>query len=165
MKRLSIALIAASLLLTGCSLPQNKAMYGDIQRLKKEIRDFQPSSKILIPLKETVELAEVYQKIGEPNEAIKLYNYILKKGKSAAVINNLGRLYEQVGETEKAVAQYTRLIEEYYENEYLYDITWAYIRAGNRKQAQKYFNAWQQQFHKTDEQTQQAIQKLANAKE
>ena len=52
------------------------------------------------------------------------------------------------------------MIDEYYEDKYLYDITWAYIRGKERKPAEKYFNLWQLKFQKTDEQTQQAIKKL-----
>lgn len=114
-----------------------------------------------IPSLEIIRMAEAYAKLGQIGKAIGIYKDWLGQGyKTRALINNLGRLYEQVGETDLAVAQYQRLIDEYYEDSYLYDITWAYIRAERRKEAEKYFNLWQLKFQKTDLQTQEAVKKL-----
>ena len=76
------------------------------------------------------------------------------------MLNNLGRLYEDVEEYGLAIVQYQRIIDEYLDGNYYYDITWAYIRAKKRIEAEKAFNQWQQAMKKTDEQTQQAIKKL-----
>ncbi len=78
-------------------------------------------------------------------------------------MNNLGRLYEKTEQYDKAVAIYERIISEYFDYDYLRDITWAYIRAGDRKQAENYFNAWQLQEQTTDTGIQKAIQKLREA--
>ncbi len=117
-----------------------------------------------IPFRPIIRLADAYETLGEYGKAIKTYKKWLDSGQQTrAMIHNLGRLYEKVGETELAVARYQTLINEYFENGYLYDITWAYIKAGERKNAEKFFNLWQLKFQKTDTQTQQAIKKLREA--
>jgi tetratricopeptide (TPR) repeat protein len=124
-----------------------------------------------IPHQEIIRVAQAYEKLGDIESAVKTYKNVLDKGyKTKAIINNLGRLYEQVGEYDLAVKQYLLLVDEYMDRNYLYDITWAYIRAAQsakgddiqtyRKEAEKSFNSWQLEFRKTDEQTQQAIKKL-----
>ena len=114
-----------------------------------------------IAWRQYISLSKAYEELGEMGKAIGVYTDVLDSGvKTKAIINNLGRLYEKVDEYDLAIEQYQRLINEYFDNNYLYDITWAHIHAKNRKEAEKYFNAWQLEFHKTDTQTQQAIKKL-----
>lgn len=110
---------------------------------------------------EIIDLARAYQDLGEMGKAIKVYEDVLATGeKTKAILNNLGRLYEKTEQYDKAIAVYQRINDEYFDHDYLYDITWAYIKAGDRKNAEKFFNAWQLQFNKTDEQVQQAIKKM-----
>jgi len=129
-----------------------------------EMKDFiakYDTSDGTIPFGQIITLSLAYEKMGDMDKAIDNYKIWLDKGtKTKSIINNLGRLYEKVGEVELAVTQYKRLIEEYQDDAYLYDITWAYINAKKRKEAEKYFNLWQLKFQKTDEQTQEAIIKL-----
>jgi tetratricopeptide (TPR) repeat protein len=141
-----------------------------IEELKSAIKNYVPQEGE-IAWREMIQLAEAYESLGYMSKAIKVYTDVLDTGKKTkAIINNLGRLYEKVGEYDLAVAQYQRIVDEYFDTSYLYDITWAYISAAQnsegdekvsyRKEAEKYFNAWQLEFRKTDEQTQQAIKKL-----
>ncbi|MDH5596675.1 MAG: tetratricopeptide repeat protein [Candidatus Peregrinibacteria bacterium] len=173
MKTLKSSIITiSSLLLFACNsyrvevdiTPEREA------ELKQEIIDFKEAlsayddSDGSIDLVSTVGLARAYEELGELGKAIKVYEDVLEDGRrSRAVIHNLGRLYEDVGEYNLAIEQYQRIIDEYYENSYLYDITWAYIRAGDRKMAEKFFNAWQLEFKTTDGQIQDAIKKLREA--
>jgi tetratricopeptide (TPR) repeat protein len=148
--------------------PEEQAkIQADIKDLKTQIDKYMKDIKKVenwenaIPHQEIIRLAQDYEKLGDLKSAINTYKDILDDGyKTQAIINNLGVLYEQVGEYDLAVEQYKRIVDEYLDSNYLYNITWAYIRAGNRKEAEKVFNAWQLEFRKTDEQTQQAIKKL-----
>lgn len=149
---------------------EKKAIVAEIETAKKEIVNFKgPQGEI--PWAQIINEAKAYEKLGDLKSAIDLYNSWLKGNvKTKGMISNLGRLYEQVGETELAVKQYQRIIDEYLDSDYLYDITWAYVHAAQaskgkdaidyRKKAEKYFNAWQLDKKKTDDQTQQAIKKL-----
>ena len=141
--------------------PEEKAAIStEINDLKQKIKDYDTSDGT-IAWPEIIQLAGDYEKLGDLSKAVDAYKEWLDKGfKTKAIIHNLGRLYEKTGEVELAVAQYKRLIEEYFDNDYLYDITWAYINGKQRKEAEKYFNLWQLKFQKTDEQTQEAIKKL-----
>lgn len=138
---------------------------ADIEVHKQEIKDYIPSSTDgLIAWKSIINLAKDYEELGELGKAIKVYEDVLEGGDvTKAILNNVGRLYEKTEQYDKAIATYQRIDEEYFDHGYLYDITWAYIRAGDRKNAEKYFNAWQLEFKKTDEQVQQAIKKLREA--
>ena len=139
---------------------EREAIMAEIEECKLGIKNFDgPEGEI--PNREIIRLALAYEKLGDLGAAIKLYKSWLDQGfRTKAIINNLGRLYEKVGEYELAIEQYQRLVDEYFDTHYLYDITWAYIHAKKRKEAEKYFNAWQLEFQKTDGQTQQAIKKL-----
>ena len=170
MKKLLIS-ITAIFLLTACGSrwdvdvdltpEETQAIKTEIQSLKTEIQNFVPPTSGEIAWRQYIDLSQAYEKIGQMDNAIKVYTDVLDSGvKTKAIIHNLGRLYEKVEEYDLAVEQYQCLIDEYFDNNYLYDITWAYIRAKNRKEAEKYFNAWQLEFKKTDSQTQQAIKKL-----
>ncbi len=172
MKKL-IAILLSIIFLTACSskykvdvdlTPEDiKAVETKISETKNDIENYK-GEEGSIPFREIIILAKEYEKLGDLGKAIDLYGYWLGQGyKTRSLINNLGRLYEKVNETELAVEQYQRLINEYNEDRYLYDITWAYIKAGERKLAEKYFNLWQLKFQKTDTQTQQAIKKLRDA--
>ncbi|MBU0705736.1 tetratricopeptide repeat protein [Patescibacteria group bacterium] len=135
----------------------------EIKSLKEAVDNYvqADSNAGTIAWKEIIELAGKYEDLGELGKAIKVYEDVLDSGeKTKAIINNLGRLYEKTEQYDKAVVMYQRINDEYFDHDYLYDITWAYIKAGDRKNAEKYFNAWQLEFQKTDEQTQQAIKKL-----
>ena len=142
--------------------PEDKqAVQDEIQKIKDEITNFVPPEKGVIAWQQYIALSQAYEKLGDMKSAIKTYKDVLDDGyKTQAIINNLGVLYEKVGEYDLAVEQYKRIVDEYLDRNYLYNITWAYIRAGNRKEAAKFFNAWQLEFRKTDEQTQQAIKDL-----
>lgn len=139
-----------------------QAVQVEIKELKVKIKNFEPVSggaKIAWP--EIIDLAAEYEKLGRLDKAIALYNKWFDKGyKTKAMINNVGHLYEKVEEYDLAVAAYQRLVDEYRDTTYYYDITWAYIRGKQRKEAEKAFNKWQQAVNRTDEQTQLAIKKL-----
>jgi tetratricopeptide (TPR) repeat protein len=149
---------------------ERAAAQTEITDMKTAIQNFKgPEGEI--PNLEIARLAKAYEKLGDRKSAIDLYNSWLKGNvRTKTIINNLGRLYEQVGETELAVKQYQRIIDEYFDTDYLYDITWAYIHAAQastgkveldfRKKAEKYFNIWQLEKKKTDDQTQTAIKGL-----
>jgi tetratricopeptide (TPR) repeat protein len=151
-----------------------QAVNAEIETEKSAIENFDPVES-QIPAMEIVQLAKAYEKLGDLEEAIDLYNsWLSKEGIRAKVLaNNLGRLYEQVGEWELAVKQYQRIIDEYIDEDYLLDITRTYIRAAQstkgevaieyRKKAEKYFNMWQLALKKTDVQTQQEIKSLRDA--
>jgi tetratricopeptide (TPR) repeat protein len=139
---------------------QREAVKMDMQKMKDAIAAYDTSDNT-IPYGQIITVSKDYEKLGDLDNAIKNYKIWLDKGlKTKSLINNLGRLYEKVGETELAVTQYKRLIDEYQDDSYLYDITWAYINGKKRKEAEKFFNLWQLKFQKTDEQTQQAIIQL-----
>ena len=136
----------------------------DITSLKREITAFVPSEDAVIPWQAMIDLSRSYEDLGDLGKAAKVYEDVLKDGhKTKAILNNLGRLYERMERYDEAISMYQRINDEYFDRDYLYDITWAYIRAGDRKNADKYFNAWQLEFTKTDEQVQQAIKKLREA--
>jgi len=168
MKKLALILICA-LFLTACGsyniqvdlTPEQRAeIEAKIEELKEEIENFQ-SENTDLAWRPIIKMAEAYEDLGELDKAIKTYKDVLDSGKKTrAIIHNLGRLYEKVGEYDLAIEQYQRIVDEYFDMDYLYDITWAHIRAKNRKEAEKYFNAWQLEFRKTDEQTQKAIKDL-----
>ncbi len=171
MKKSSLFIIAFSiLLLAGCDtykievdLPTEEIadIRNEINLLKEEIAVFIPTEDNPIPWAATIDLSRAYEELGELGRAIEIYEDVINDGHATkAILHNLGRLYEKTGQFDKAVASYEGIVNEYFDEDYLYDITWAYIRAGDRKNAEKYFNAWQLEFSKTDEQTQQAIKKL-----
>jgi len=165
-----LILVIAVSLLTACKSwsvqvdltpEETQATHAEIQQLKDEIKNFVPPAEGEIAWVQYIDLARAYEKLGDLKSAIKTYKDVLDDGyKTQSIIHNIGRLYEQVGEYDLAIEQYQRLVDEYMERNYLYDITWAYIRAKNRKEAEKYFNSWQLEFRRTDEQTQQAIKDL-----
>jgi tetratricopeptide (TPR) repeat protein len=136
---------------------QRAQINQEIQSIKADLKKAEGEAEVFLMM----DLARAYKKLGQLGKAIDIYEDYLARGKRVkAMMHNLGRLYEDVAEYDKAIEQYQRLIDDYYDRDYLYDITWVYIRAGERKQAEKYFNAWQLEFQKTDEKTQEAIKKL-----
>ncbi|MBN2087386.1 tetratricopeptide repeat protein [Candidatus Peregrinibacteria bacterium] len=170
MKKLVPLLITAIIFLSSCgfsykvdvdlSNDEISATKTRISELKDEIKNFE-GSEGQIAADQIVELARSYMELGELGKAIKVYEDVLAEGhKTLAILNNLGKLYDEVGEYDKAIAMYQRLVDEYFEAKYLRNITWSHIKAGNRKEAEKYFNAWQLEFQKTDEQIQKAIKEL-----
>ncbi len=113
------------------------------------------------PIPFWVELARAYEKLGKLGDALDTYEKAKKiYTRSQAVEHNIGRLYEKAGKYEDAVNQYLYIAEEFQEPKYYYDITWVYIKAKDRKNAEKYFNVWQLATQRTDNQTQQAIKDL-----
>jgi len=182
LKKISLV-IAFSLVLTACGSKWNvkvdltpeerAAAQTEIADMESAIKNFiGPQGEI--PALQIIRLAKAYEKLGNFSKAIDIYNSWVKDHRAKSLVNNLGRLYEQVGEAELAVRQYQRIIEEYFDTDYLYDITWAYIKGAKaatraetrlefRKKAEKYFNAWQLDKKKTDEQTQGAIKELRDA--
>jgi tetratricopeptide (TPR) repeat protein len=151
---------------------ERQAIMAQIETAKQDIKNFDPKLDVgAIPWAPIIDEAKAYEKLGDRKDAIDLYNSWLKGNvKTKAMINNLGRLYDEVGETELAVKQYERIINEYMDTDYLLDITWAYIHGATastgkksvdfRKNAEKYFNAWQLDKKRTDETVQQAIAQL-----
>jgi len=175
MKKITTLLIAifAVMLLTAC---QNKWQIDvDLtpdERAKIETEIEETKAIIKEQIKQDgsgntmayVVLARSHEKLGDLGKAIQVYKDVLDDGMfSSAVHNNLGRLYEKVGEYDLAVEQYQILIDEFLESRYLYDITWAYIRAKDHKKAEKYFNAWQLESQQTDEYTREELEKLKEA--
>jgi len=172
--------LAVILTLTACGSKWQKAVSltaeeiaatkTEIANVKEAIKNFKgPEGEI--PNLEIIQLAEAYQKLGDLKKAADLYLSWLDKGfKTKAIIHNLGRVYEDAGQYELAVKQYQRIIDEYGDDDYLYDITWTYIKAAQnssgqtaidyRKKAEKYFNLWQLAKRKTDNLTQETIKKL-----
>lgn len=160
------------LLLAGCNsykidvdlaVDEVKSIKSEIKSLTETITNYVPadSDAGTIAWMEIIELAKDYEKLGELGKAIRVYEDVLADDeKTKSILNNLGRLYEKTEQYDKAVAIYQRINDEYFDHDYLYDITWAYIKAGDRKSAENYFNAWQLQFQKTDEHIQRAIKKL-----
>ena len=133
---------------------------ADITGYKTEIANHDDSDG-RIAWEAIINMANAYVDLGELGKAIKLYEGVLSEGPGTqAIVNNLGRLYETVERYDDAIVQYQILIDDYFEHEYLRDITWAYIRAGNRQEAEKYFNEWQLYFSTTDGSIQQAIKKM-----
>lgn len=138
---------------------QRQAIEASIKELKKSLKNVEDPTEA--SSQEIIDLARAYQQLGDMKSAIDLYESYIKKGRVRQVmLHNLGRLYEEVKEYDLAVEQYQHIIDKYFDNNYLYDITRAYIRAEERKKAEKYFNAWQLEFHTTDEQIQQLIKRL-----
>ena len=134
-----------------------------IEASKESIANYD-GSEGYFPYLDIIDLARSYEALGEIGKAIDLYeDYVNQGAVGQAIYNNLGRLYEKTENYERAIAMYQRIVDELYDTDYLYDITWAYIRAGDRKSAEKYFNAWQLELNKTDEQTQQALKKMREA--
>jgi tetratricopeptide (TPR) repeat protein len=108
-----------------------------------------------------VNLARGYEKLGDLKKAVNVYKDAIASGLyTSSIYNNLGKLYEKLEEYDLAIAQYQILVNSFMENRYLYDITWAYIKAKDRKNAEKYFNAWQLFSQTTDKATQDAIKQL-----
>jgi tetratricopeptide (TPR) repeat protein len=174
-----LASLLVAIVLTSCGSKWNvkvdltpeerAAAQTEIADMKSAIENFiGPQGEI--PGLEIIRLAKAYEKLGDRKKAIDLYVSWVKDYRAKSLVNNLGRLYEQVGEVELAVKQYQRIIDEYMDSDYLYDITWAYIHAAEasngkialdyRKKAEKYFNIWQLDKKKTDDQTQTAIKEL-----
>ena len=172
--KLTFTILVALIFLSSCSskykvdvdiTPERVTeLKQSIKDYKQEIAEFKPSDDEIIPFVAINEMARAYEELGEYGKAIDLYLSVINEGHSTkALIHNLGRAYEAVGEYDLAVEQYQRIIDEYFDHGYLYDITWAYIRAGNRQGAETYFNEWQLKFRKTDEQVQNEIKKLREA--
>ena len=139
---------------------ERQATLNDIEELKLTIQNYD-GEEGTIPHLDIISLARDYEKLGDLKKVEQLYLSYLNQGyKTKNIIHNLGRLYEKVGDYEKAILQYQRLVDEYHDDDYFYDITWAYIRAKNRLMAEKTFNLWQNFKHKTDLQTQEALKKL-----
>ncbi len=173
MKKL-ILLILTIFLLTACQAkwqidvdltPEKRAeIQAEIKEIKaaikEQIKEAEKASYMAY-----VNLARAYQKLGKLGKAIKVYRDVMPDDiASSATHNNLGRLYEKVGEYGLAVEQYQILVDKFTEKRYLYDITWAYIRAKDSKNAEKYFNEWQLKTQKTDENTQKTIKELREEK-
>lgn len=111
-----------------------------------------------------ISVARQYKKLGEYKKVESIYKKLIADGRvSGAIHNNLANIYEEVEEYEKAIEQYTILTDKLLEPQYLKNITWVYIKMGERKLAEKYFNAWQQAYRTTDENIQQAIKELRAA--
>lgn len=173
MKKISLALIAV-FLLSACTGKWNKP--AEItQELKKQyettvaefefkIKNYQPDDVFNTPeppIPFWVELARAQEGLGLFGDALETYEKAKEiYPRSEAIENNIGRIYEAVGEYEMAVAQYQYIFETFQDSDYLYDIARVYIDAKDRKNAEKFFNAWQLANQTTDAKMQQDIKKL-----
>lgn len=109
-------------------------------------------------------VAREHKKLGELKKVESIYKKLIaEKRVSGAIHNNLAQLYESVEEYDKAIEQYKILTDTLLEPQYLRNITWVYIKTGERKLAEKYFNAWQQAYRTTDVIIQDAIKELRAA--
>ena len=168
MKKLAFLLVTL-IFLTACqsnwvvdvdlTAEEKAEIQADIKDIKSRLSADMKSSDYI---QAVISLARKYEDLGQLSDAIDVYVDTLKnENLSAPTVNrNLALLYEKIGKFEKAIEQYQILIDKYLDENYLYDITWAYINMGERREAEKYFNAWQLKFQKTDVQTQDAIKKL-----
>jgi tetratricopeptide (TPR) repeat protein len=169
------ALLLAVLFLSGCiksnwridvdlteeELQETKAKVEEYIDKTKNYRPGEDYTTPEPPIPFWVELARAQEKLGNLGDALKTYEKAKEiYSRSQAIEHNIGRLYEKAGEYKKAIEQYLYIVEEFQKDGYLYDVTWAYIKAKDRQNAEKYFNAWQLATQKTDTQTQQAIKKL-----
>ena len=179
MKNFILSLLAI-IFLTGCfnfnwtvdtdlTDAEHQKYKDTILEYKGKIKNYEPADEFATPeppIPYWVELARAQEGLGKLGDALKTYEDAKEiYQRSQAIEHNIGRLYEEAKEYEKAVEQYLYIVEEFQNDAYLYDITWAYIRAKDRQNAEKYFNAWQLALQKTDGQTQQAIKKLRDAEE
>ena len=174
-------LIIPFLLLSACARPaqkpafqwsedthlsaQDKAKYEtQISNLQHKIDTYRAGSEdgsMYAPIPDFIDRARAHEALGDYRSALGTYQKGLSLHRqSQAFIHNMGRLYEKIHDVDSAVAQYRTLVDKYNQPAYLYDITWAYISAGDRKKAEKAFNEWQNKFHTTDLETQNAIKKL-----
>lgn len=168
-----IIIALAAMLLTACMnnykvevdlTEEDRTAILDKIAISQAAIDNYDGSAGVFPYLDIIDQAKAYEELGEVGKAIKLYEDYNEQGaKGEAFFNNLGRLYEKTEQYDKAIVMYQRIVDELYNRRFLYDITWAYIKAGDRKNAEKHFNAWQLEFNKTDEQTQQAIKKMREA--
>ncbi len=176
----AITLFLAVLFLTGCFnfnwtidvdlTEEQRQKYKDtILEIGEKIKNYEPTDEFTTPeppIPYWMELARSQKGLGRLGDALKTYEKAKEiYGRSQAIEHNIGRLYEDAKEYKKAVEQYLYITEEFQNDAYLYDITWVYIKAEDRKNAEKYFNAWQLAMQKTDEQTQLAIKKLRETEE
>ncbi|MBU1018135.1 tetratricopeptide repeat protein [Patescibacteria group bacterium] len=171
----TISLLLAVLFLSGClqtdwtvkvdlTDEEKQETQATIADYKDKIKNYEPDDVFFTldpPIPFWVELARAYESLGQLGDALDTY----EKAKtyyprSQAIENNIGRLYEKAEKYEKAVEQYLYVAEEFQEPKYYYDITWVYLKAKDRKNAEKYFNIWQLATQKTDGQTQRAIKDL-----
>ncbi|MBN2095905.1 tetratricopeptide repeat protein [Candidatus Peregrinibacteria bacterium] len=170
-----ISLFLTTLFLAGClqsgwtvkvdlTDEERQEVQATVTEYKDKIKNYEPDEVFFTPdppIPFWVELARAYETLGQLGDALDTY----EKAKdyyprSQAIENNIGRLYEKAGKYEEAVEQYLYVAEEFQEPKYYYDITWVYIKAKDRKNAEKYFNIWQLATQKTDGQTQRAIKDL-----
>ena len=175
-KKIALSLLAV-LFLTACNNgwtidvdleeEERTQLEQTVTEYKGKIRNYEPDEVFNTPeppIPFWVELARAQEKLGYLGKAMKTYEEAEEiYPRSQAIENNIGRLYEKAGEYEKAVEQYLYISEEFQAPKYLYDVTWVYIKAKDRKNAEKYFNAWQLAVQKTDTQTQEAIKELREA--
>ncbi len=167
-----IALIIAITALTGCKsynlereLDEDKKTFFEIQ-LEENLKlianppDFVDEDHPP-PYDYYVKAALSADELGKIRLAEDLYLEAMENYPNFEVpYNNLGRLYEELGWYDEAIEQYMVLVEKFGYQRYYFDITWAYIKSEDRKNAEKYFNAWQRAEVTTDENTQEAIKKL-----
>lgn len=165
------------LLLAGCTLGSQWKIKVDLSPEEKQeletklteyedrIKTYQPGDEDFTtpdaPIPYWVDLARAQEDLGQLKNALSTYLKAQKiYPRSQAIENNIGRLYEKAGEYEKAIEQYLYMSEEFQAPQYLYDITKVYIQLKDRKNAEKFFNAWQLGTQRTDEQVQRAIKAL-----
>ncbi len=144
--------------------PEQKASLETNIKSYQAIIEAHDTSDGTIAWAEIIDVANAYIDLGELGKAIKVYENVLKNGVGTkAIINNLGRLYEKVDRYDDAIIMYQRIIDDYLDYDYLRDITWAYIHAGKRHEAEQYFNQWQLAKKTTDLEIQEAIKQLREA--
>lgn len=110
---------------------------------------------------DVVSLARAYSRLGQFGKAIAVYETTIEKGyRVRTLFHNVGRLYENVDEYEKAIESYGVMIDDYGDQDYFFDIAWAYVKAGNAEGARHNYDQWSLIKNKTDRQLEQAIDKL-----
>lgn len=109
-----------------------------------------------------IDLALVYEQMGQVDKAIERYeDYIKEHGEEFVLLNNLARLYEQQGNYEKATSLFKKLIEDYSEDEYLYDLTNDYIQLKDLENAQKSYEDFKIKLKRDDSGLEDGLKKLS----
>ncbi|MCK5612228.1 tetratricopeptide repeat protein [Candidatus Pacearchaeota archaeon] len=142
---------------------ERSAIEAEIVEIQSSI-DEQISESEKADINTYIRMARKYEDLGSLKKSEAIYKQLIEEKRvSSTIHNNLAQLYETVEDYEKAIEQYTILTDTLFESQYLKNITWVYIKTGERKLAEKYFNAWQQAFRTTDVIIQDAIKELRAA--
>lgn len=135
-----------------------------VSELKEQIDSFESEKEGVFPDQVIVNLAKTYESMGDVNQAILFYEGFLNEGlKGKVVYNNLARLYERIEAYEKAIELYQRIYDDYYDEDYLYDITRAHIRLGDLEKAETSYDVWSEMVNRSDSQVEMELDALREA--